>query len=305
MKECAEFLKGGAEGLTWKQFWPQYVDKFCRVRLKPKTIELRGYVATELLRFFGDLPLSKTTDRLIDDFIAGLKSKGLKNRTINIHLTILAQALKVALRWEWIAALPYREIEQLSEGPSRVRYLSDDERERLLSAAGPYFSKVFLFYVFTGLRRNELRDLKHSEVDVFSKRIMIAESKTGQIRWVPLCEPALEIYRSIPRRLGVEFVFWNPKNGKRWADLTHIFMRRARAAGVTNIRLHDLRHTFASYMVQNDVALNTVRELLGHKSVRMTLRYAHLSSDVMQNAVDKLGVFVEKSAEKNIILNSA
>jgi integrase len=171
-----------------------------------------------------------------------------------------------------------------------------------MDVAGPYWSKIWLFFILTGLRRNEVRDLTHAQVNVAAKAIFLSDSKTGQGQFVPLCETALAIYRAVPPRIGVPWVWYNPDTGERWADLTHIFLRHARKAGLEGVSLHALRHTFASYHAKAGTSPHALRELGRWKDLRMVVRYAHLTPDQLTEAQRALDRVISVENEKSLTL---
>jgi integrase len=141
--------------------------------------------------------------------------------------------------------------------------------------------------IFTGLRWGNVRDLKWDEVDFVNSVINLEDSKNDELVY-PLPEKVKQEIMKIPRN-GSPFIFVNPETGKRWQNLRMAFKRAKKKAGITQpFRVHDLRHSFASNLVMDGYDLKTVQELLGHRNISTTMRYAHLSMSHKRKAVNGL-----------------
>ena len=221
-------------------------------------------------------------------------------------------------------------LEPLKEDDSekKVRYLSDDERARLLAALdarearlreerarynqwlaergkpllpdlqgvpfSDYFKPMVLLALNTGIRRNALLSLVWGDVDLHNRFLLLraASAKSGKSGYVNLNRTALEVLESwkkqAPDASPASLVFPSPKNGQKMDNCDSAWERLLKDAEIKNFRWHDMRHDFASRLVMAGVDLNTVRELLGHADLKMTLRYAHLAPEAKQRAVEKL-----------------
>jgi integrase len=147
----------------------------------------------------------------------------------------------------------------------------------------------------SGLRRSEILSLRRQYLDWQGRRIFVERTKNGERRITPMNDTLLETLRRLPAHLDSDFLFPNvPPRA-----VTLAFQRAAKRAGLTDFRLHDLRHSFASHLTMAGANLQTVRTLLGHKDLSMTMRYSHLSPDHLQGAVKALdGVFVAEPQKK-------
>jgi len=139
-----------------------------------------------------------------------------------------------------------------------------------------------------GMRKAEVLLLKWDNVDLKHGFILLEITKNGERREIPINDTVREALRSITRRLDVPYVFYDPKTGKPYQDIKRSFASACRRAGIKDFRFHDLRHTFASHLVMIGTDITTVKELLGHKTLTMTLRYAHLAPSHKVKAVDLL-----------------
>lgn len=270
-----------------------------------------------------DLQLEALDVQMIDRWIAQRRHAGISASTVNRDLATLGAALNRAVRWGLLKSNPLKEVGKCRvDGHPSTRYLTTDERDRLLEALrkrdrltrerrernnerrkrrrlpllpaiGEYsdhLTPMVLLSLHTGCRRGEMFSLTWDSVSFSSARLTIrgSRSKNGQSRIIALNREALHALREwrkvAPR---AELVFPGPK-GSKMGHIKSSWKRVLKDAEITGFRWHDLRHTFASYLVMAGVDLNTVRELMGHTDIAMTLRYAHLSDQHKETAVQRL-----------------
>jgi integrase len=250
---------------------------------------------------------------------------GTSKATANRDLTTLKAALRLAVRWKLLATYPLGEVKQAKvDTAGRVRFLAPDEEKRLRRAleardvarqaerdranawrrergydAWPAFggytdhlTPIVLLALNTGLRRGELFNLRWRDVDLGRAMLTVEGegAKSNLTRHVPLNTEAVEVlktWRSKPAPAPDTFVVPGAE-GARLEDIKKGWLPLIKAAKVDAFTFHDLRHTFASKLVMAGVDLNTVRELLGHADLKMTLRYAHLTPAHKAAAVAKL-----------------
>ncbi len=208
---------------------------------------------------------------------------GRANATVVRYLAVLSHAFTVAMReWQWCDDNPVRKISKPKEPRGRVRFLSDDERQRLLDAClvsrNPYLYTVVVLALSTGARRGELLALRWSDVDFKRGILTFRETKNGETRAVPLTGYALDVLTKHAkiRRLTTSLVFPDNK-GMKPLSMRSAFEGAVKRAGISNFRFHDLRHSAASYLAMNGASLGEIAEVLGHKTLAMVKRYAHLS----------------------------
>lgn len=214
-------------------------------------------------------------------------------QTIKKELGVLKSAFSMAIReWEWVKDNPVSRIRMPKDPPGRIRFLSREEIERLLDCSENWFKPVLIMAIHTGLRQGNIMPLTWDKIDLF-RRIILLEAdkmKNEENLGIPISDTLFETLKDLykVRHLNSKLVFL--KNGK---PLYEVLLRRAlgracRKAGITDLRFHDLRHTFASLLVQAGVDLYIVQRLLGHKDGRMTQRYSHLSQGKLIGAVKLL-----------------
>jgi integrase len=197
------------------------------------------------------------------------------------------------------AALNIREVRQREERESYNRWCDQRQREQLPYLDGvfsDYLKPMVLLALNTGMRRGELFDLRVDDVSLTAGtnregRIMIrgAKSKSGDSRIIPLTQEAKRVLKAwIDQTAPENLVFPSPVSGKRFNNINKAWQTLRESAGIHNFRFHDLRHSFASKLAMKAVDLYVIKELLGHRSIETTQRYAHLGPDYKTNAIEKL-----------------
>jgi len=216
----------------------------------------------------------------------------------NRYLATLSHVFTIAMReWEWVQDNPCPQISKLREPRGRTRYLSRGERMRLLKACRsspePLLYPIALVALFTGMRKGEILSLRWADVDLDVGRVTLRETKNGETRTIPLVGSALEIVCKLSSEFEgqSEYVFpANPVSGEtsRTLDIRPAWKRVIADTGIEDFHFHDLRHTFASELAGNGASLAAIAELLGHKTLQMVKRYAHLSEEHGRRELEKL-----------------
>jgi len=209
--------------------------------------------------------------------------QGRQPGTVNQYLATLSHALNTAvLEWGWLDSSPLRRVRRLREPRGRVRWLDEAERQRLLAAGAASSNRLLLPVVIlalsTGARKQELLSLTWRDVDLRRERLLLHQTKTGERRSVPLTGRALAEMQALAkvRRIDTALVFPR-RDGRAPIDLRYAWQQALRQAGLADFRFHDLRHCCASYLAMNGASLVEIAEVLGHKTLQMVKRYAHLA----------------------------
>lgn len=221
-----------------------------------------------------------------DDLLSNptCKNKPRSPTTVVRYLASLSHAFSVAVRdWEWMQENPILKISKPKISNERIRFLSDEERTRLIKACKESESKglypVVILALSTGMRRGEILNLRWSDVDLDRGAILLQTTKNGERRFIPLVGIALDLLRSRYANQSATFlVFPAPHSPSKPIDIRSAWETALKKADISNFRFHDLRHTAASYLAMNQASLLEIGTLLGHKTVQMTKRYAHLSN---------------------------
>jgi integrase len=178
----------------------------------------------------------------------------------------------------------------LQENNRRLRYLTQEECRALINGCDAHARPIVVMALNTGMRKGEILNLKWENIDLKNNFILLNQDQTknGERKEIPINNTLKEALKGITRRLDIPYVFYNPKTDKPYDNIVKSFYTAMKRAGIKDFRFHDLRHTFASQLVMAGVDLTTVRELLGHKTLTMTLRYSHLAPSHKVNAVNIL-----------------
>ena len=231
----------------------------------------------------GSLRVVQVNPMRIAEVRTKLSEEGRSNATVNRYLAALSHALGVAAReWGWIDENPCAKVRSLTEPRGRVRFLSETERDNLLAAAldspDDRLYPMVVLALSTGMRQGEILGLTWADVDFDRQTITLHQTKNGERRVVPLVEPALGLLRERARDSdGSPWVFRAPRSDKRPVFARRPWVNALEAAGVTDFRFHDLRHSAASYLAMNGASMMEIADVLGHKTMQMVKRYSHLS----------------------------
>jgi len=253
---------------------------------------------------FGQVKINDIRAFQVDRWIGLQVEAGYANSTIIKHLVLLKRMMRVAVRWELIpndnAVNHHRKI---SLGDFRQRFLTPSEVSALISSCNgskhPFLGFVVELLILTGARCGEIRLAKFSHIDFEESSLIVPISKTGKKRVIYLSEKAKAVISSIRKKsevLGLptsrdSFLIKNPRTGKPYNDFQVSFAKARSEVGIDDVRIHDLRHTYASILIQNGVSLYEVQKLLGHSSPNMTQRYAHLNPNNLKQIVNNLPGF--------------
>ena len=251
----------------------------------------KAYLIKQLVEKFGNLPLRRFNTMLIEQYQTERMQKGNKPATINRFLATLKHMFTKAVDWNMVeedVLKGVRKVKLLEENNKRLRYLAQEECHSLLDSCENHLKPIVLTALNSGMRKAEILNLRWEQVDLKHGFILLSITKNGERREIPINGTLREMFQTRLRRLDVPFVFNDPKTGRPYQDIKHSFSTARRKAGINDFHFHDLRHTFASHLVMAGVDLTTVKELLGHKTLSMTLRYAHLSPSHKVKAVDIL-----------------
>lgn len=213
--------------------------------------------------------------------------------TANRYTQALGHVFTIAMNeWEWVETNHVSKVSKFKESRGRVRFLTDDERARLLDTCkesdNPYLHTVVVLALSTGARKMEILGLKWQDINLDRKTIILHETKNGERRVLPLQGYALSLVQEQARVrvLGCDYVFPSRKvkkdfkTGKllyRPIDIRTAWENALLKAQIEDFRFHDLRHSAASYLAMNGASLAEIAEVLGHKTLQMVKRYAHLS----------------------------
>ena len=232
--------------------------------------------------FFGSgTYLDEITPKNIEQFKNYKLQGGTKAATINRYLTVLQTMYKIAIEWGHAKENPLLKVKHLREDNVVLRFLEEEEIARLLEASSDYLKPIIVTALNTGMRRMEIFNLKWSDVDFRRGLVSMHKTKNNDIKVIPMNTLLRHTLARVREHSISEYVF-------PIKSIRKDFSNALKCARISDCRFHTLRHTFASHLVMQGVDLVTVKELMGHKSIKMTMRYSHLSQDHKSKAVEAL-----------------
>ena len=216
--------------------------------------------------------------------------------TVNRYLGLLSHACTIAIKeWQWMAVNPVIQISKPKEAQGRTRFLSDEERERLLvvcrSSKSIHLFTIVTLALSTGMRRGEILGLSWENVDLKNSRITLFRTKNGERRVVPLVGKAYDLIKNLYLKLepgNKDLLFPSPNNPNNSICIRTAWHTAIKRAEIENFRFHDLRHSTASYLAMNGASLLEIADILGHKTLQMVKRYSHLSEDHKATVLEKM-----------------
>lgn len=248
----------------------------------------------------GSYLLSDITPALIASYRDKLSQSTNKNgqrmaaTTVLRYLAALSHVFTVAIvEWAWLEENPIKRITKPRVGLLRARFLSDDERERLLAACkespNPYLYPVVVLALATGMRRSEILTLTANVIDVANGRILLQRTKNGERRVLPLKGHALSVVQGLlaEKHQNLNYLFPS-KDGMKPIDLRFPWEQALKKAGIQDFKFHDLRHSAASYLLMSGATLAEIAEILGHKTLSMVKRYSHISESHASGVVSRM-----------------
>jgi integrase len=283
--------------VTFNDFTREYLDHVNAVRSLSSQRKVPSMVRN-LARFFGPLQLCKVTSgdvqRWIDRRTQERRKDGrpIRPATVVSEFVTLSAMFREGRKRGYVAQNPCRGLSLPRVNNKIVRCLSDIEEERLVPACAEALRPIVQTALYTGLRKEELFALQWGDIDFDNAILTVQHGKGEKKRHIPLIPEVIETLEGLPRCLAdgepSPYVFNNPETGTRWVDIRKPWFAALKVAAIRSFRFHDLRHSFASRMVQRGVPLKAVQELLGHADIKTTMRYAHLAPSDLQRAVAAL-----------------
>jgi integrase len=251
-----------------------------------------NYFANHLLPFFGSMPMDRITAGSVTSFVSLKLEEGLQPSSINRYVGTLKHAFNLALEWEipGVEKNPLQRFRLLKENNQLNRFLSPEETTRLKDAlaASPNrdLASIVGLLLVTGARKTEVLEARWEQFDLERRQWRVPRAKSGYHRFIPISDAALQLLQA-RAALGVEspWVFPNPTTGKPYVEIYNAWNTARRQAGLADVRIHDLRHSFASSLVNGGTPLYEVQKLLGHASIRTTERYAHLAPEKLLDSM--------------------
>ena len=282
------------------------LQQFCELEYIPHAMQHKRSYADDISKLnthiysqLGHLHLNQISSRIIEQYLANVrKNANLAPATSNRHLALLSVIFNLAIRFEMMDKNPCAHINKLQESNQRERYLSHEELKRLLTVlddTNPNTCEpnrmvvaAIKLLLLTGTRREETLSAKWEDINLETRQWYLPKTKSGKTRFVQLNESACELLRGIEPVEGCPYVFVNHRTQTRISTPVKAFKRLLQKAQITDFRIHDLRHNFASMAVNSGASLYVVQNLLGHASSQTTQRYAHLQNETLLAASENI-----------------
>ena len=292
VKQAVREIENGYTGktkvvTTLSELAKEYIP-YAEAHKAKSTVEKEASKMKLLVSAFGERKLTGITVRDIELYMQ-YRSKVVKPRTVNLELALLRHMLNKAVDWGYLKGNPAKRVKPFKEPPGRIRYLRRDEYDRLLSVCQltPGLYEIVLTALETGMRKGELMSLTWDDVDLERGEITLKQTKNNKLRTIPISDTLCPLLEELSSKRLSSLVFTRP-DGTLYGDPYARFQIACKRACIEDFRFHDLRHTFASYLVMGGVDIRTVQELIGHRTITMTMRYSHLSRTHLRDAVNRI-----------------
>lgn len=283
--------KSSSDAMTLDDFWNDHYESFAKPRKRSFKRDEQIY-RLQIKPTFGESALDQITRQQILALAAEHKEAGLAAASADHISKLMRRLLTLAVEWDMLAKNPASRIQLFNEDNQVEHYLDDDQLQDLMKVlqtdANRSVCQICMFLLATGCRLNEALTAEWVLIDRDKKtwRVSAAKSKSGKARVVPLSDAALKVLDEVGGEDKNQYVFTNAKTGTHYTHIRHTWIRLRKKAGLPWLRLHDLRHTYASMLVNAGQSLYAVQQCLGHADSRVTQRYAHLSAQSLQDAAN-------------------
>ncbi len=263
------------------------------------------YALRRLVPFFGDQRLNQIRPFLIEAYKSQRKAE-VKPVTVNRELALLKYMFNLAIKWGKTSSNPMNDVKPFKIGEKPERVLSDEESERLIEASPDFLEPIVIMALHTGMRKGEILGLRWSMLNFGNGAITVEKSKSGKCRSIPMHDRVRETLMRLEK--NGEYVF-TKNGGEPMKNIRNPFEAAQKRARICpRCTFHDLRHTFATRLVENGCDLVSVMQFLGHSQIATTMRYSHPSPEHMREAIASLnyhGSITEGSEGSSAVLVSS
>lgn len=253
---------------------------------------------------FGAVRLNDIRRREVQNFLGTMRDGGIAEATADHHVKLMRQMLNLAVQWDVIEANPIAGIKLFNPDNRKENYLEGDELNRLLGVLRTDRNRgvcdAALFLLCTGARLNEALQATWDHVDLGTRvwRIPASNSKSKRVRSVPLNDAAIELLGRLGTKASAGRLFVSERTGQPLTHVHKVWERLRDEAGLPELRLHDLRHQFASFLVNSGRTLYEVQKILGHSNSAVTERYAHLSQAALKDAANSASLMIRAAGRE-------
>ncbi len=269
---------------------------------RQKSYKDKRLLVIQLLKRFGNIKVNELNTKILEQWQSECLKYN-KPATVNRKLSCLKHMIKKGVQWDMVSEATLKKVQNvklLEENNTRLRFLSVEECRELVDCCADHLRPIVITALHTGMRASEIFGLRWEQVDLRHGLILLDITKNGERREIPIDNTLQEMFNSMPHSIESIYVFNDPKTGDPYKSVKRSFSTALRKADIRDFRFHDLRHTFASQLVMAGVDLASIKELLGHKTLTMTMRYAHLAPEHKRKAVNKLDEVLMKTRNQNV-----
>lgn len=281
------------EAMTLNDLWDEYYP-FAQSTVPRSIVRLEQLWRLRIKPCFGHMRLRDIQLRQIQTFMMGLRKEGLSAATADYHAALLRRLGNMAVRWGYLDVNFAKGIQLYHEFNGVENVLNDEQLQRLLTVLDTDSNRPICLLaqllLSTGMRLNEALSAQWKNVSIENRTWTVPRelSKSKRQRHVVLSDSALQVIANIDRKESDVYVFTNRKTGKAFVNIFKPWNRIRTKAGVPFLRLHDLRHMYATYCVNNGRSIFEVSQLLGHADCRITVRYSHMQQKTLLEAANSV-----------------
>jgi integrase len=230
--------------------------------------------------------LQDITSKEIEDAMIGWR-KEVSPATANRHFALLSHIFTKSMEWGYVTYDPTKQVKKFREPEGRVRCLELEEIDSLITHAAKHLPAMIYTALNAGARAGNITSLTWDHVDFTRRTITFPKTKNHKALTVPMTDELIKVLKAVPRAISSPYVFCDVE-GKPYKRVVKGFRAACQRAGIKDFRFHDLRHTFASHFIRQGGDLKTLQELLGHKTIAMTIKYAHLFQPHLQREIKRI-----------------
>ena len=282
------------KAIKFEQLVERYLE-YVETYKTPPSYERDLTSSKHLLKFFRGKPIDKLTSWQIEKYLSARQKENTiygrppAKASLNREIAMLRHMYNKSIDWGLVNNNPAKNIKLYKEKPKPLPVLTEDDFERLYNAASDSLKPILLVAVHTGMRRNEILNLKRSDLNLEQGYILIRETKNNEIRTVSISSELMVELRPICSRIldGDEYIFPG-KDGQLIKSVKSSFGGAVKRSGIKHIRFHDLRHCFGTALSNSGVEIPTIQKIMGHKNISTTMRYLHPSPQREKEAVEKV-----------------
>ena len=264
-----------------------------------------GLIKNHITPNFGDLYMDELSKQHLVQFINGKKSTHAP-ASINRVLVLLRYIYNLAIKWETtnVTKNPIKDVPLLNENTRKERYLSSEEAQRLIQSLknsdNQMLQYIIPMLIFTGARKNEVLYSRWEDLNYEQRIWRIPMSKSGKARTVPISDAVMRLLSTVPKINDCPWIFPNPETQRPYKNFFNAWHTARKKVGLSDVRVHDLRHSFASFLVNSGRSLYEVQKILGHSQISTTQRYAHLSNASLISAANVVESAIPMSSKPKV-----